>query len=481
MSAESCPRFSVAALRDAGRQPVLPFRVALTDGSEVVVRRLLRVLPGKRLVGEGEWNSRRVLVKLFVASSSQRHWTQEKIGLEALHRAGIPTPELWLAAALPAGGHILLTRFLDDAQSLAQDWASLATPTAGSAAALVVLRPAFRILGALHASGLVQKDLHLGNFLRCADRVFAIDGDAVRVLTPGQQLSESQATDNLAVLLAQLPTAWDAHQETLLAAYTDGGGRVGDSRRLAHEVSRVRRWRLNEFLGKTLRECTLFAVQHGTFRFAVAQRERLDHLRPLLEAPDDAILQGMLLKDGKTCTVAQVDLDDRSVVVKRYNLKNGLHALGRLWRPSRALHSWREGHRLSFLGIATPAPLALIEERVGPLRRRAFLINEYCPGISLQKLLVSDREPEAGIAQAILSLFQDLQALRISHGDLKASNLLWHENRIVVIDLDALIQHRTDDGHARAWRKDRARLLRNWPVASVLHQWLDKNLIAAKA
>ena len=29
---------------------------------------------------------------------------------------------------------------------------------------------------------------------------------------------------------------------------------------------------------------------------------------------------------------------------------------------------------------------------------------------------------------------------------------------------------------ARAWRSDRARLLRNWPASSVLHQWLDKAL-----
>ena len=131
---------------------------------------------------------------------------------------------------------------------------------------------------------------------------------------------------------------------------------------------------------------------------------------------------------------------------------------------------------LQFLGIATPAPLGMIEERFGALRRRAFLLNEFCPGISLLNYLSAERVPDDDIAQAITYLFQTLHAMRISHGDLKASNLLWHENRVFVIDLDAMTQHASANGYARAWRRDRARLLRNWPASSVLQQWLDKNL-----
>jgi serine/threonine-protein kinase RIO1 len=137
---------------------------------------------------------------------------------------------------------------------------------------------------------------------------------------------------------------------------------------------------------------------------------------------------------------------------------------------------------LRFYGVATPAPLALVEERFGPLRRRGFLINEFCPGDDLLHLLAPEREPATDMARAIIDLFRTLHALRISHGDLKASNLLWHEGRVVIIDLDALVEHRSAYGHARAWRRDRERLLRNWPAASRLHHWLDANLpVAAQA
>jgi tRNA A-37 threonylcarbamoyl transferase component Bud32 len=479
MSGDFVPRVDVVSLRGAGRSLETPFCVALADGGDVVVRRLLRVLPGKRIVGEGEWDGLRVLVKLFVAAGSKRHWEKEKAGIDALRQAGLLTPELLLAATFPTGGYAVLTRFLDGAQSLADAWEPVSALPEGCAAALDVLRPAFQVLGRMHAAGLVQDDLHLGNFLRYADTLFVIDGDAVRRITPGKPLDEARAIGNLAILLAQLSTEWDACREALLDAYQAGGGcRISDMVCLKHELSRVRAWRVSDFLGKTIRDCTFFAVKRNAFRFSAVLRSDADWLAPLLSSLDEAIFRGKLLKDGRTSTVAQVEQNGHSLVIKRYNLKNLRHALSRFWRPSRAWHSWREGHRLRFLGIHSPAPLALIEERVGPLRGRAFLVNAYCPGIDLLQLLSPDQEPGGDVAQAILSLFRKMHGLLISHGDLKATNLLWHDGHVFVIDLDAVEQHRSPSRHARAWRRDRARLLRNWPASSVLYRWLDKNLPA---
>ena len=482
MNKPSIKQLSANELRDAGRRPEVPFCVALRDGSSVRLNRLLRVLPGKRIVGDGEWKGRRVLVKLFVDRHSERHWTQEKSGMAALNQAGISTPDLLLADALPTAGQVVLTDFIDAAQTLAECWAPMSALPAGNSDSVRLLSPAFALLGKLHAAGLVQNDLHFGNFLHGAGTLYAIDGDAVRVMTPRKPLDEKCAATNLALLLAQLPPGWDAHQAAFLAAYASGGGvAIGDSHRLAKEVACARRWRLNDYLGKCLRDCTLFSVRRSTSRFCAVRRAEAGTLNFLLNTPDTAICDGRLLKDGGTCTVARIDLPDRTVVIKRYNLKNTWHAIGRLWRPSRAWHSWREGHRLRFLGINTPEPLALIEERIGPLRRRAFLVNAFCPGISLLEQLSPDREPDAEMASAILSLFEILYQQRISHGDLKATNLLWHKGQLVVIDLDAMTQHPSSRAFMRAWRRDRERLLRNWPTTSALRRWLNENLIPATA
>ena len=479
----SCPLLDAVALREAGRVLVTPFAVALGGGEQLQVSRLLRILPGKRVVGEGRWRGRAVLVKLFVADGSARHWAKEKNGIVALTRFAIDTPSLLLSEPLPGSGHVLLTDYLTHSQSLAEAWSELADLPPGNTAALAVLCPAFSLLGRLHAGGLVQDDLHLGNFLRSTqgtERFWVIDGDAVRAVSPGAPLDEGRSLANLAILLAQLPPAWDAHQPLLLAAYRDGGASpIANLTALCGAVDRVRAQRLGDYLGKALRDCTLFAVERGVFRFSAVVRAEREALSPVLEQLDASVAQGRLLKDGRTCTVACVEAPQCTLAVKRYNLKSAGHALGRCWRPSRAWHSWREGHRLRFLGIPTPAPLALVEERFGPLRRRAFLVNEYCPGIDLLSLLVPEHEPEVAVGEALLASLGALHQARISHGDFKASNLLWHDGRVFIIDLDAVEQHRTARAYAPAWRRDRARLLRNWPADSPLHRWLDAHLPAA--
>jgi tRNA A-37 threonylcarbamoyl transferase component Bud32 len=369
-----------------------------------------------------------------------------------------------------------MTAFHADAESLASAWAGVENLPVGAVAAIAVLSPALAMLARMHRAGLVQEDLHLGNFLRAADALLVIDGDSVKDF--GRPLTAAEAANNLGMLLAQLSAAWDVAKGALLTIYQDAGGIAGvDDAALQVTIDRVRSWRLKDFLGKCVRDCSLFAVEQSATRFASVLRESADRLAPLLADPDHALEAGIRLKSGNTCTVAQVWLgESESVVIKRYNLKNVGHALSRLWRPSRAWHSWREAHRLQLSGIATPLPLALIEERLGPLRRRAWLIADLCPGVSLADHLSAECEPPAAEALAIASLFATLHRLRISHGDLKATNLLWHAGRIWLIDLDATTQHRSEAAYRQAWRRDRARLLRNWPEASVLGCWLQANL-----
>ena len=111
MNADTARRINARGLRDAGRSPETPFCVVLADGREVVLRQLLRILPGKRIVAEGDWGGRPVLAKFFVAEGSARHWAQEQAGITALRQANLPTPDLLLAEALPGGGHVLLLRW----------------------------------------------------------------------------------------------------------------------------------------------------------------------------------------------------------------------------------------------------------------------------------------------------------------------------------------------------------------------------------
>ncbi len=286
--------------------------------------------------------------------------------------------------------------------------------------------------------------------------------------------------DNLALLFAQLPpAACSSMQADLLAAYRKGNpDLVVDAARLDASIVRAREARLADYLDKCLRDCSLFKSAKRVDRFFSLARDEADFLAPLIADPDAWIEQGVALKRGRSATLALVELNGRKLVIKRYNIKSTSHALSRAWRPSRAWHSWIEAHRLHFLGIATPRPLALIEQRLGPLRGRAWLVTEYCDGPNLQTRLAEHAESgaPAKVKEAVRALFARFAAERISHGDLKATNFLCCGNELCVLDLDAMHRHDSEAAWRKAWQKDRARFLRNWPEGSVLQREMDSLL-----
>lgn len=469
---------SAFSLRSQGRQPPLPLSLALPQG-ELHIEQWLRILPRKRLVGRGLLNGQPVLVKLFIAQAAARHWQRESDGLRALRDAGLPTPALHAEGQLPGDLYYLVTEFLQDARTLEQLWQQLPDRSPGQPQAMALLGAALRSLAALHRQGLVQHDLHLGNFLQQGEQLYLIDGDAISAVSPGQPLPAAQAEDNLALLFAQLQPHWDELSELLLIDYLQvNAERALNPDRLQQHIARARQHRLRDWLDKALRDCSAFAVERNWWRFCSVQRSQRDALAPLLQNPDSAFSSNPLLKDGGSSSVTRVEQGSHSLVVKRYNIKGLGHWLRRCLRPSRAWHSWLAAQRLQFLGIATPAPLAMIESRFGPLRRRAWLVTEYCQGQNLLELFGEDGQslPTTEQQQALLQLMQQLAAAQISHGDFKASNLLWHNGQVWLIDLDAMQTHKTRTSWQPAWQTDRQRLIRNWPENTPLHTWLKTHL-----
>ena len=442
------------SLAAAGRNLPPQLAVELADGSPLTVGPVLRLLPGKRLAGLARLGDRPVFAKLYFSSGAIRHGTREKRGIQALLAAGIPSPALIHAEPWSIGGYAVVTACLPDAFPLDE----------GSADEEVLA--VFTLFGRLHRAGLIHRDAHLGNVLKSGGQLWLIDGDGIVPATENERL------DNPALLAAQMPGRWPELAERALAAY--GCPVATDD--LARRIARAEARRLSAYLAKTVRECSEFSVSRSWDRFTVVRRDMAARLAGLLADPDAAMAGGNMLKDGGTCTVVRIDLDGLPVVVKRYNLKNSRHAISRAWRPSRAWHSWIEAQRLMYYGIATPRPLAVVEGRFGPLRGRAYLVTAASDGRSLLNAWSADRLPPEDERTALLALLAALRRFRIGHGDMKASNFLVGGGRIELIDLDAASQFGSDWRYPRAWRRDRARLLANWPAASPLHTWLDSSL-----
>lgn len=473
----------LSELAQTGRRPDLPLSITLADAAgsaELQLLTLLRVLPGQRYVGAGVWRGRTVLAKLLVGSKAARHFQRELAGVRLLSEQGLATPQL-LADGLQEGeGGWLLFEYLEGAHSLSEEWARVEALPPLADEQTAVLSEALAVIGQMHGKGLWQEDLHLDNLLRHNGQVFLIDGAGIHAEAAGTPLSRQKVLENLGVFFAQLPKHLEPFTEELLVYYLLANGEHGlPMEALQKQIDKVRAWRLKDYLSKVGRDCSLFSVRDSASGLRAIRREEEAAILPVLEQADALLEQGHLYKTGGAATVGRVHSQGRDLLIKRYNIKGFLHWCKRFWRPSRAWHSWVEGNRLLFLGIATPKPLGVLEKRVLWLRREAYLVTEHLPGPDLIEAFAPHVDtgdvPEHQL-QALEHLFADLIRERISHGDLKGHNLFWHNGRWALIDLDAMQQHGSDSSFAPAHQRDRERLLRNWPEGSALRTLLDQRL-----
>ena len=473
----------LSELQKSGRAPGLPLSIELADAAgpaQLQLLSLLRVLPGQRYVGAGVWRGRTVLAKLMVGAKAARNFQRELNGVRLLAEQGLTTPQL-LADGLQEGeGGWLLFEFLEGAHSLGDAWDAVASLPVLADEQVAVLAEALTAIGQMHLKGLWQEDLHLDNLLRQGGKLYLIDGAGICVEDAGKPLSRQKVLENLGVFFAQLPISLEPFIEELLVHYLlSNGEHALPLEALLKQVEKVRAWRLHDFLNKTGRDCSLFSVQQGAFALRAVRREEEPAMLPVLARADALLDQGHLYKTGGAASVGKVEVDGRTLVIKRYNIKGFAHWLKRFWRPSRAWHSWREGNRLAFLGIATPKPLALLETRFLWLRGKAYLVTEHLPGPDIIERFApyvdQGDAPEAELA-ALDRLFADLLRERISHGDLKGHNVFWADGRWALIDLDSMCQHRSASSFAAAYARDRARFMRNWPVGSALYQVIDGRL-----
>ncbi len=463
-----------ATLIASGRALALPATLELrVDHSVGDVRQtlellsLFRVVPHRRVVALARWQSQLVVVKLFFARGRwMQHLEREVQGVNALQQAGLPTAPM-LARGRTTDGHcgVLLLHYIDQAQELGRAWEATQGEQRES-----LLRRIVSVIADCHERGLVQKDIHLNNFLLRNDAVYVLDaGELDQHSAHAEGVDGVSSLRNLALFLAQFPVSNDVHVPALYAHYraqrpgADLSEEISVFRALLHKK---RLLRLKTVMKKLFRDTSATTLRRRWNGVVVYDRTlESPALQALLQDPDEVIARSELLKDGNSATVALISLDGTPYVLKRYNLKSVGHRLRRLLQPSRAWGCWRSAHMLAMLGIATPTPRLMMERRIGPLRREAYFLSDYVAGEDALQLLknapITSPAWESAMAQ-FQALFTAFRDYHIVHGDTKASNFLLTESALVVLDLDGMSQE-TDTGRfARAHAKDLQRFSKNW-------------------
>ncbi len=195
---------------------------------------------------------------------------------------------------------------------------------------------------------------------------------------------------------------------------------------------------------------------------------------PKSGAPAGAIL----FKHDRTTTLYRAPSAVGDLMVKRYNTKNLWHLLRRNFQTSRARNCLLMAEKYNGAGIRVAQPVAMIESRLGPFAGRSWYVSRFVDGVVLSDYLdIEDRAaPLRSIQGKITALFEAFQDHGLSHGDMKATNLLVYDEDLVLIDLDSARQHRWQFFHRIALRRDKARFLENWNDRPSLYRHLEREL-----
>ena len=187
----------------------------------------------------------------------------------------------------------------------------------------------------------------------------------------------------------------------------------------------------------------------------------------ILKQPEKLIQSGDVLKDDKSTTVVSFSWNEQKYILKRFNARSFGHSIKRALRKTRARVCWDMSREFTRAGIHVAAPVAMLERRIGFFKMDAYFIVEHIEGAELLEWL--PQQEKALIKQVTLQiqeLFTILLNNHLSHGDMKATNLLWSDHKVVVIDLDAAKSHRFSALFQRSHKRDKRRFIRNGSLFS---------------
>jgi tRNA A-37 threonylcarbamoyl transferase component Bud32 len=406
---------------------------------------LLRTIPGRRQVYSALWNNRSVIVKVFSHRfSARRHVKREWEGLSKLTKLGANSPKPLFYGKTEDGRWVLVLEKIVGSSTVLDAFRK--TKDTAKKRDLLVL--VCKELAKQHIKGVLQKDLHLGNFLLIDGKVFLLDVAQMRFLL--REVDKKTSISQLAMLARYLRTNEHGATGKICREYFNVRGwrlEKADETFLLKQITAHRKKDVKKGFKKCLRTSKNYLRIKKAGYLAVFDRDFCLGAEPFdfIEQIDALMNEGKILKNGNTCYVSRLTWNGKDVVVKRYNHKGFVHSLCHTIKKSRAWRGWLHAHRLRILRIPTPKPLAYIEQRKQKLVWRSYLVTEYIEGRRLYDFLRDSKtseEERSRVTKQIAELLDKLAKYKIIHGDLKHTNILITDSGPVLADLDAMKAHK---------------------------------------
>jgi hypothetical protein len=212
-------------------------------------------------------------------------------------------------------------------------------------------------LAGQHEKGIVQKDLHLGNFLLSGETIVVLDPAEMRF--SNRPVGRRKSTTQLALLTSNISETEGVRE--IWGEYFNRRGwqlEEPDEQMLEAKTEAYKRRGLKKGLKKSLRTSKRFIrIKTGNF-VAVFAREFYAQEKP---TDINKRIEELMTYKGK------------EIVVERYGHKGFFDSLLQTIMGSRARQEWLAGYRVMMLGIPAPKPLAYIEQRKWGLVWESYL------------------------------------------------------------------------------------------------------------
>ncbi|MHC4130618.1 MAG: lipopolysaccharide kinase InaA family protein [Planctomycetota bacterium] len=423
-------------------------------------QRLLRTIEGRREVYDGLWDNRQVIVKLFFDKvHSSRHLRREWKGLQTLRYKGLGSPlPLFKGDTEGRKKAVVIEKIVDSSTVL-----DVFNITDNKEKQLELLAMVSRELAKHHNKGVIQKDLHLDNFLIRGEELFALDVGQMCFVRG--HIGHKKGIKKLALLMYAFLEE-DEPIEKICKEYIKTRGWMlekSDTAFFKKQMIREQKRGLRRVSKKYLRTNKKHLKIATKGCYGVFDREFVKKIEPVefTKNVDQMMDKGEILKNGNTCYVSRFDYGDNDLVIKRYNYMGILHSFRHTLKGSRAKKCWIDGLWLRMLKIATPQPLAYFEKRNGPFLLKSYIVTEYIEGMNLYEYLQEGERSEhqhSVMMGKVEELLDRLSKHRITHGDLKHTNILITNKGPVLTDLDGMIMHNFSWGYKLRSKKDSNRL-----------------------
>lgn len=154
----------------------------------------------------------------------------------------------------------------------------------------------------------------------------------------------------------------------------------------------------------------------------------------------DHYFKEKIIKQDLATTVVEAKIGKQDIIIKRINPQDWVTVIRRLFCFSRLKRNWKFAHILAQQDIDTFIPLLLVNKQCFGINYVSYLYMTKIKGIEaiayFEKCI--DRTQWQPTADKIITLIKKLNTLGLRHRDLNLSNMIIGQDKVFLIDLDAM-------------------------------------------